>query len=87
MGSWNFDSLFTNTLLEKTVENCTNGFFKESETIEGLRKSEFKELLSLETKDSHFIFDGTLYEQIDVIMGSPLGPALANAFLVYHEKN
>ena len=87
MGSWNFDSLFTNTLLEKTVENCTNGFFKESETIEGLRKSEFKELLSLETKDSHFIFDGTLDEQIDVIMGSTLGPALANAFLVYHEKN
>ena len=44
--------------------------------------------MSLATKDSHFIFDGTLYKQIDgVAMGSPLGPTLANAFLVYHEKN
>ena len=49
---------------------------------------EIKELLSLRTKDSHFIFDGTLYKQIDgVAMGSPLGLTLANAFLVYHEKN
>ena len=46
------------------------------------------ELLSLATKDSHFIFDGTLYKQIDgVAMGSPLDPTLANAFLVYHNKN
>ena len=44
--------------------------------------------MSLATKDSHFIFDGTLYKQIDdVAMGSPLGPTLANALLVYHEKN
>ena len=44
--------------------------------------------MSLATKDSHFIFDGTLYKQIDgVAMGSPVGPTLANAFLVYQEKN
>ena len=62
--------------------------FKESETVEGLSKTEFKELLSVATKDSHFIFDDTLYEQINgVAMGSPLGPTLANTFLVYHEKN
>ena len=51
---------------------CTNELFKESETVEGLSKTEFKELLSLATKDSHFIFDGTLYKQIDgVAMGPP----------------
>ena len=32
--------------------------FKEFETVEGLSKSEFKEVLSLATKDSQFIFDG-----------------------------
>ena len=81
-------SLFTNIPLEETIEICTNELFKESETVEGLSKTEFKELLSLATKDSHFIFDGTLYKQIDgVAMGSPLGPTLANAFLVYHKKN
>ena len=56
--------------------------------MEGLSKSELKELLSLATKDSHFIFDGALYKQIDnVAIGSTLGPTLANAFLFYHDKN
>ena len=40
------DPLFINILLQKTIENCTNDFLKESDTVEGLRKSEFKELLS-----------------------------------------
>ena len=80
-------SLFTNTPLEETIEICTNELLKESETVEGLSKTEFKEPLSLATKDSHFIFDGTLYKQIDgVTMGSPLSPTFSNAFLVYYEK-
>ena len=88
MGSSDLGSLFTNIPLEETIESCANERFKESETVEGLRKTEFKELLSLATKDSHSIFDVTLYKQIDgVTMGSRLGLTLANAFLVYHEKN
>ena len=88
MGSLDVDSLFTNIPLEKTIEICTNEYFKESETVEGLSKTEFKELLSLATKNSHFIFDGTLYKQIDgMAMGFHLSPILANAFLVYHKKN
>ena len=88
MGSLNVDSLFTNIPLEETIEICTSQLFKESEAVKGLSKTEFKNLLSLATKDSHFIFDGTLYKQIDdMAMGCPLGPTLANVFLVYHEKN
>ena len=35
-----------------------------------------------------FIFDGTLYQQIDGgAIASPLGPTLANEFLIYGEKN
>ena len=72
MGSLDVDSLFTSIPLEKTTEICTNELFKESETIEGLSKTEFQELLSLAIKDSHFIFDGALYKQIDcVAIGSP----------------
>ena len=59
MGNLDVDSLFTNIPLEETIEICTNELFKESETVEGLSKTEFKELLSLATKDSHFIFDET----------------------------
>ena len=71
-GSLDVDSLFTNMPLGETIDICTNEFFKESETVEGLNKTEFKELLYPTTKDSHFIFAGTLYKQIDgVAMGPP----------------
>ena len=43
--------------------------------------------MSLDTKESHFIFNEILYKQRDgVTMGSPLGPTLANAFLSFYEK-
>ena len=63
-------------------------FFKESETVEGLTKTKFKELMFQPIKDSHFISDRTLDKQIDgEAMGFRVAPTLANAFLVYHEKN
>ena len=84
MGNLDADSLLTKIPLEETIEVCTNEPFKESDTAEGLSNSEFKKLLSLTTKDSHFTFDGTFSIQIDgVAMGSPLRPKLANAFLFY----
>ena len=50
-------------------------------------KSEFKELLSLATKESYLIFNETFYKQIDgVAMASPLGPTLANASLCFYEE-
>ena len=58
MSSLDMDSLFTNIPLEETTEICTSELFKESETVRGLSKTQFKQLLSLATKDSHFIFDG-----------------------------
>ena len=75
MGSFDVVSLFTNIPLEETIEICTNKLFKEFETTESLSKTEFKKHLSLATKESHFISDGTLYKQIDgVVMGFPLRP-------------
>ena len=70
MGSLDIGSLFT---------NITTEFFM----IE--KKNEFKDLLSISTKESYFIFNNILYKQIDgVAMGSPLGSSLANAFLAHH---
>ena len=65
MGSLYVDSQFTNIPLEETIEICTNEPFKESETIEGLSKFDFQELLPRATKDLHFTFDGTLYKHIN----------------------
>ena len=42
-----------------------------------------KELLKLCTKSAHFTFDGNIYVQNDgIAMNSPLGPVLANVFIV-----
>ena len=88
MGSLDVDSLFTNIPFEETIDICTYTLFENMEKVQGLSKIEFKELLSLATKESYFIFNGQLYKQADgVSMGSPLGPTLANAFLVHSEKN
>ena len=39
------------------------------------------------TKEMHFTFDGKIYQQTDgVCMGSPLGPVLANVFMVHLEE-
>ena len=88
MGSVDVDSLFTNIPLEEAINICTESIYDQNDSIEGLNKSEFKELLSLATKESYFIFNEILYKQIDgVAMGSPLGPTLANAFLCFYEKS
>ena len=88
MGSLDVDSLFTNIPLEETIDICTNTLFENVEKVEALSKIEFKELLSLATKESYFIFNGQLYKQVDgVAMGSSLGPTLANAFVVHFGKN
>ena len=71
--------VFLLTSLLKSLKNTKN-----SERVEGLSKIEFKELLSLATKKSYFIFNEKFCKQVDgVILGSLLGPTLANIFLVY----
>ena len=76
MGSLDVDSLFTNIPLDETIDICVNHLFENTDTIEGFTKSELKQLLCLATKKSYFIFNG-----------SPLGPSLYPAFLLYHAKN
>ena len=88
MGSLDVDSLFTNIPLDETIDICVKQLFERTDTVEGFKKSELKQLLCLATRESYFIFNGLLYKQINVVaMGSPLGPSLADAFLSYHEKN
>ena len=48
----------------------------------GFDRKSFKQLLECSIHDSHFLFNGTLFKQIDgCAMGSPLGPVLANIFM------
>ena len=57
MGSLDVDSLFTKIPLEKTINICTEWIYGQNDSVEGLTKSEFKELLSLTIKESYFIFN------------------------------
>ena len=53
-----------------------------------LTRSELKEMLLLCTKKVHFTFNGKTYIQTDsVAMGSPLGPVLADIFMIELEKS
>ena len=86
MGRLDVDSLFTNIPLEETINICTNLVYNNEDVIEGINKSEFKNLLSLATQESYFIFNHVLYKQKDgVAMGSPLGSTMANVFLSFYE--
>ena len=86
MGSLDVDSLFTNIPLEETINICINLIYDNVDVIEGINKFQFKNLLSLATQESYFLFNDVLYKQKDgVAMGSPLGPTMANVFLSFYE--
>ena len=72
MASLDVDSLFTNIPLDKTINIIIEKLFSEKGTVHNLNKNQLKCLLILATKESHFLFDGELYQQTDgVAMGSP----------------
>ena len=87
MVSYDVTSLFTNIPLEETIELAVNLVFEKNPNIK-ISKAELKELFQVATSQSHFLFDGNFYDQVDgVAMGSPLGPVLANLFMAVNEKN
>ena len=86
MASLDVESLFTNIPLDETIDIVTKKVFQNKRKVDGISRKDFKRLLEISTKGTVFFFDGHYYRQKDgVAMGSPLGPALANAFLSHHE--
>ena len=67
---------------------CEKKLFKTPDIlIKGISKNDFRDLLNLATKESFFVFNNKFYIQVDgVVMGSSLGPILANIFLLHHEE-
>ena len=87
MASFDVESLFTNIPLDETISIITNNLFSENDFVSGFNKAQFKELLELSVKNTQFIFNDVLYQQIDGVgMGLPLGPTMANAFMCHYEK-
>ena len=85
--SLDVESLFTNTPLKETINNCVSGLHKKNFYNGKLNKWDLFKLLKTATSESSFIFDFLLYKQINrVAMGSSVGPTLAKLFLCYFEK-
>ena len=87
MISFDVKSLFTNVPLDETIETILQKVYVEKKIKTSILKPILKELLLLCTKHLHFRFNGETYTQIDgVAMESPLGPLLANIFMISLEE-
>ena len=87
MANLDVESLFTNIPLNETINNCVGDLHNKNIYNGKLSKRDIFKLLEAATSKSSFILDYLLYKQVDgVIVGSSLGPTLANAFLCHYEK-
>ena len=84
--SFDVESLFTNIPLEECIDLAVE-YISEGNPDFKPTPSDLKPLFSFATAETHFLFKGSFYDQIDgVAMGSPLAPVLANLFMSHHEK-
>ena len=84
--SFDVESLFTNIPLEECIDLAVK-YISEGNPDLQLTPSDLKRPFSFAAAETHFLFKGSFYDQMDgVAMGSPLAPVLANLFMGHHEK-
>ena len=73
--------------MDETIDVCIDNLYKDDENSPKISKDIFRNLLTVSTKDSFFMFSNKFYKQIyGVAMRSPLSPALANIFMSSFES-
>ena len=84
--SYDIQSLFCNIPLLETIDLAVDLIHANNINFP-INKTELKQLFLFATSETHFLFNGSYFDQIDgVSMGSPLAPVLANLFLSHHER-
>ncbi|XP_065667691.1 uncharacterized protein LOC136087983 [Hydra vulgaris] len=85
--SYDVTSLYTNVPLQETIDIAVNSIMLNIKNFK-ITKNDLKKLFNFATSQTHFLFKGHTYDQIDgVAMGSPLAPVLANLFMGHFENN
>ena len=88
MVSFNVKPLFTNVILEYTIDLVLKRIYDNGEFSTYITRSEMKEMLKLLSKNVHFTFNGDMYLQADrFAIGSPSGPVLAAVFMVHLQRS
>ena len=73
MASFDIESLFTNILLQETIDLCVEKLFEDKSCIDGLSKDSFRQMLTVTMTESFISLDNEYYRPHDgVVMGSPL---------------
>ena len=84
--SYHVTSLFTNILLQETIDKVMNLIFNHNPNL-NITKKELKKLFLFATSQTYFIFNSKFYNKIDgVVMGSALAPVLANIFKGFYQS-
>ena len=87
MVSFDVKSLFSNVPLDWTINIILKRIYDDNQLRISILRNETKELLLLDTKKVYFTFNGKIYMHFDgAAMGSPLGPDLADIFMIESEK-
>ena len=85
--SFDVISLFTNVPLDYTINVILDKVYDQNRIKTKLKREEMRALLNICTKEMHFSLNNKIYKQTDgVCMGNPLGPVIANIFMVELES-
>ena len=80
MASFDITSLLTNIPVDETIDIVINHLVLNTTHYHGFSREQFKKLLHFSVKECHFLFNGSLYEQIVVL---PWAPPLDRFSLIF----
>ncbi|CAF0949469.1 unnamed protein product [Didymodactylos carnosus] len=88
MFSLDVTSLYTNVAVNETIEIILKQLYEtKRRSTPTIKRADFRKLLVFATKNTHFMFNENLYDQINgVSMGAPLAPLLAEIFIQDFER-